>query len=283
VYQFITVDWSALQGRPLMPVALAALLAAALYAASGGLLAAAWWRLLSASSSLPIALTPAAAIYARTQIYKYLPTNMLHVVGRHASARSLGASHAALVSAAVLEFVGVIVAAGLVVALFGAGDLMRYSAHADFKPNAAFVLAAAGGVIIALGAVVATLLVRSPDAPALLRRHLRAFAWALALYAVFFVISGLVLWLLARGATAHPGSVLRSLVAVVTTAWLLGFVVPGAPAGLGIREAIMIMMLQPQFGEASALLLAALYRVATFGGDALFAAFGFWLGGSRDS
>jgi uncharacterized membrane protein YbhN (UPF0104 family) len=68
---------------------------------------------------------------------------------------------------------------------------------------------------------------------------------------------------------------LRSLLAVVTTAWLLGFVVPGAPAGLGIREVVMIAMLEPSFGEANALLLALLYRITTVGGDAAFAALGF--------
>ena len=37
------------------------------------------------------------AIYGRTQMLKYLPSNTLHLVGRHAAARRHGSSHGALI------------------------------------------------------------------------------------------------------------------------------------------------------------------------------------------
>jgi hypothetical protein len=50
-------------------------------------------------------------------------------------------------------------------------------------------------------------------------------------------------------------------------AWLAGFVTPGAPGGLGIREAAMVLFAG---GSASAEVLfvaAALFRLVSFGGD----------------
>jgi glycosyltransferase 2 family protein len=53
-------------------------------------------------------------------------------------------------------------------------------------------------------------------------------------------------------------------------AWALGFVVPGAPAGLGVREAVLVGTLGGVFPENSVLISAVLFRVITTLGDSLF-------------
>ena len=52
-------------------------------------------------------------------------------------------------------------------------------------------------------------------------------------------------------------------------AWLAGFVTPGAPAGLGVRETVLVLGL-PQLGPA-ALGVAIGHRVVTAIADALMA------------
>ena len=54
-------------------------------------------------------------------------------------------------------------------------------------------------------------------------------------------------------------------------AWLAGFLTPGAPAGLGVRESVLLIILAPAAGEASILALAALFRIVTVLGDGLLA------------
>jgi uncharacterized membrane protein YbhN (UPF0104 family) len=51
------------------------------------------------------------------------------------------------------------------------------------------------------------------------------------------------------------------------SSWLLGFLAPGAPAGLGVREAALALWLEPALGAPSAVLLIVLLRVATTLGD----------------
>ncbi|QSX36832.1 lysylphosphatidylglycerol synthase domain-containing protein [Shewanella sedimentimangrovi] len=60
-------------------------------------------------------------------------------------------------------------------------------------------------------------------------------------------------------------------------AWVAGFVTPGAPAGLGIRETIMVTLLEPAYGPGAALSLALLLRLITSLGDALAFLAGLWL------
>ena len=69
-------------------------------------------------------------------------------------------------------------------------------------------------------------------------------------------------------ATAGPGA--RVLLMISATAWTLGFLTPGAPAGLGVREAVLVALLTPSAGEPAALTAALAFRAATLGGDLLF-------------
>src|SRR5688500_11470268 len=77
-------------------------LGAVLYGLAGLLLSSGWRHLLAACGhELPPVV--AHAVYGRSQIAKYLPTNALHVVGRHLMGRALGISHARLVRSALYE------------------------------------------------------------------------------------------------------------------------------------------------------------------------------------
>ena len=65
-----------------------------------------------------------------------------------------------------------------------------------------------------------------------------------------------------------------AVAATLAGAWVVGFVIPGASAGIGVREAAVILLLSPALGAGDAAVIAAIYRLVTAGGDALFAALG---------
>ena len=67
-----------------------------------------------------------------------------------------------------------------------------------------------------------------------------------------------------------------SLLAAFALAWTAGLVIPGAPAGLGVFELVLVLWLGGIVQEEAALLATALsYRVVSTMGDAL-AAIGAW-------
>ena len=51
--------------------------------------------------------------------------------------------------------------------------------------------------------------------------------------------------------------------------WVLGLVTIGAPAGLGVREALMLVWFSPAIGESAALGVAAMLRMVTTAADVL--------------
>jgi uncharacterized membrane protein YbhN (UPF0104 family) len=65
-----------------------------------------------------------------------------------------------------------------------------------------------------------------------------------------------------------------AVAAALAGAWIVGFVIPGASAGIGVREAAVILLLSPAVGAANAAVIATIYRIVTAGGDALLAGSG---------
>jgi uncharacterized membrane protein YbhN (UPF0104 family) len=111
------------------------------------------------------------------------------------------------------------------------------------------------------------------------------------LYIALFAISGGVLG--GSIAALSPGAVMAhgwtGIIAACAAAWVAGFIIPGAPGGLGIRETVLALLLSPLYGSDPALVAALLYRGVTLSGDALAALVGLLMakdlvrrGGSAD-
>lgn len=62
-------------------------------------------------------------------------------------------------------------------------------------------------------------------------------------------------------------SVALQLVAGYIIAWVLGFVVPGAPGGIGVREFVLTLLLGNVVGKELILTLSILHRLITIIGD----------------
>jgi uncharacterized membrane protein YbhN (UPF0104 family) len=60
------------------------------------------------------------------------------------------------------------------------------------------------------------------------------------------------------------------LVVIFSIAWMAGFIVPGAPGGIGVREAVIIFFITPIIGEAQGVAIAIALRFITLLGDVWF-------------
>ena len=239
------------------------------YAATMLLPGLAWWRMLvSLSPSRPPA-GQTLGTYAVSQFGKYLPGNVAHYALRHVWSRRYGIPHESLALASLLE-AGLLVAGALaLIATIGVRlpALMRI---VDPRIAMALVVAAIAVLVIALYWLRHRGTFRHLHVPALPPSMLLA---CFACYCVFFAACALLVIALAHMldfAIASP-----SLVFAATAAsWLAGFVVVGAPAGLGVREAAFVTLTGAALGEDRALLLIGLFRIVTFLGDTLFMAAG---------
>ena len=96
---------------------------------------------------------------------------------------------------------------------------------------------------------------------------------ALGLHVGFHAVSGaLFIALLALVATKPAGLHLPWLPfgGAYVLAWVAGFLTPGVPAGLGVREVVLLFLFRGMVHEADLLLAVVMSRVVTIAGDVLF-------------
>lgn len=231
----------------------------------------AWARLLGSVTSVHLGMGDAVRLYAVTQLYKYLPSNVMHYAARQVTLKQRGVEHAATAWAALAEVALLVPGALLVTALFG------YAYFAPMlSPEAEVRLIWFGAALGCVGLVALAAMRWAHRLPPALARfftpQVRHAAFeALALHAGFFLLGGAVLAFLAANFPSSPP--LAALIAVAAGSWVVGFITPGASAGIGVREAVMIAALsQAGMDAGEAALLAVAYRVATTLGDVAFAA-----------
>lgn len=239
------------------------------YAMTMLLLAFAWWRMLVGLSPGRVAALPAMATYAVAQYGRYLPGNVAHYALRHAWNRRQGIPHESLAMAAALE-AGLLLLVAFCLTLVANIQGKGFLSIIDSRLAIALLLAALGALWLALQWIRRRGGLGRLHVPAL--RPMMVLT-SIACYAGFFVACAAMLNGLAD-ALAIPDHPFTLLLATSAASWLAGFIVVGAPAGIGVREATFIALAGPQLGQDQALLLIGLFRVVTFLGDSLFLGLG---------
>jgi hypothetical protein len=89
------------------------------------------------------------------------------------------------------------------------------------------------------------------------------------LFLLNFLIIGVVINLQAHWIFGRVDGGILELTCLFAIAWIAGYLVPGAPAGLGVREVLMVLLLTPIFGSGTAIGLSITLRLTTTFGDAL--------------
>lgn len=229
---------------------------ASVYGGALVLLGLAWHRVLVMVGAAPPGLAHCVRAHTSAQLAKYVPGNVFHFVGRHLIHRAAGMDAKRLALAVVVENVLLLAAAACIAAV-----CLAVAGHGMVQ-----TLAIGAAVLIAAGLPVAgrAVLARSGWP---LRPAIAAFGAALAFFAVMALVIGALAAML--GAT-RTGALAGGGVA----AWMAGFLTPGAPGGLGVREAVMVLTGGGGASPETLLALALLFRVVTFAGDLVCALIG---------
>jgi uncharacterized membrane protein YbhN (UPF0104 family) len=225
------------------------------------LLSATAWHWLLRALGAPLPARRSVAIFLCSQPARYLPGNVAHYIGRLVLARRAGVPADTVVASLLVEAAVTIVVGALV-----AAATLRDQALPAVPAARWLVPVAAGLAVVAVAVVVHRRL--PPIASALpWGGRLGLLAVCSALYLAVFCAHG--------GAAVTLSSALygdapwRLLTGCFALAWLAGFLTPGVPAGLGVREAIFAALVAPRLGAAAAIALPLAMRLATILGDAL--------------
>ncbi len=264
--------------------ALGIVLASLLWSCGAPLLAQAWRELLN-SLGVHRSWRELFGIIGITQVAKYVPGNVAQYIGRVGMSLARGIPARPLAVTIILETL-LVIASAMVMGV-GTGALSEIGLQVVRRHSAQLAL-----IVLLVVSAIAGLFVFRRVAPALLKRFAPKYAPALdgallpsqislarafVLYCCMYACMGIGLIVLAH--FLLPGTLhdYWLLIAVIALAWVVGFVTPGAPGGLGVREGLMLLMLAPAFSAASASVLVIALRVATTLGDVLILIAGFLL------
>jgi len=221
-----------------------------IYGAANLFLAAAWGKLLLYFDS-PISTAQVVRLFGLSQLAKYVPGNIFHLAGRQALGMAAGLPAKVLAKSALWEIGGLVVSGALFSPMIVPLVFERIPVWLSLVLFAAALL---GGWFV----------VRRLFSVTVSNALIGQCSFLVISGTVFFAILGLV------SPQSCSASLLPSLCGAYIISWLAGFVTPGAPAGVGVRELVLLFLMKGLVSEADLLLAVVLGRVVSVLGDFLF-------------
>lgn len=215
------------------------------------------WKSILGYLSAPILLETAVRVFGVSQLAKYLPGNIFHLAGRQALGMAHGIPALVLVKSAVWELVLIALVGSLFGILLLTVFFTKFSFYISFI-GYLFVSISAGWLLLLLFG--------------------KYILQAYFSYLLFLTISGAIFaYLLAIAANGYEANY-QYVIAAFVIAWLAGLVTPGAPAGIGVRELVLLFLLKGFIAEADILIAVIIGRLVTISGDLLFYLFSLIIG-----
>lgn len=228
------------------------------YGACLFILFGAWYMTLRGNASHRVPVARGAFIYCVANIAKYLPGNVFHFAGRQVLGARAGWAHRAIAQATLLEIVATVASIVLIVfiaAAFGPSGTIESLLPETWRAAVNYEQAA-GFSGIAVAAVTFLLLARLGLFGRLFGVSAAAAARAVAMCMAFFCVYAGMTAIFALHLPSYPdGPSVLTIGLAYLIAWLAGFVVPGAPGGLGVRESMLVLLLSNTGESASAIAL----------------------------
>jgi uncharacterized membrane protein YbhN (UPF0104 family) len=233
------------------------------------------WRTLLAALGSPLPVGIAARIFFLGQVGKYIPGSMWPVLMQMELAQAARVPRSRTAVAAALTLMTSL-CAGLLVALcavnFRTGVQMSGLGWVGLAIPVLLVLLHPRVVNAAAGRLL-RLTARPPLAQSLSGRAVVvALGWALTSW----LLLGTQVWLLANRLGAPPGRTLLLAVGGFAFAWSVGFLVVFVPAGVGVRDVLLVAALAPVLDLGAATAVALVSRILMSAGDLLLAATAGW-------
>ncbi len=219
-----------------------------------------------------VPLREAVLVYCRANLGKYIPGNVFQYFERNLFFSAYGISHLDTVLASLLEISALILSAVVLSAVFGNFDVIREAIDTYGYIVPVFCVLAV--VFLALTVyfvrkkkkMLRTIINRLRE-----RGAVKLLAFDIAAYASVLLVMGFVMLIsyfaMTDSTVTDPG--LSTLLGAYIAAWLCGFVIIGAPGGIGVREAVFSLIYINTPYLDTVLALSLLVRVISIIADIL--------------
>ena len=230
-----------------------------------------WLMFTRSLSGRKIPYSAAMPVYTQSNIYKYLPGNVFQYVGRNKLAADMDISHVDVACATILDVFFCVFWTGMVsVILLGS----KIAELLDKYGRNLFIAGAAGLLLLIASFAVVWLKFRG-RLQSYLSRYSKAFEKSNRLqllsgifyYFAHNIVSAAMYFCCMALIVPQAGTKeLLTLTGAFMFAWIIGFVTPGAPGGIGIREGVMMFVCGNSYADRI-LLFVLIMRIASVFAD----------------
>jgi len=217
----------------------------------------------------------AIAVYLKTEIVKYIPSNIMHFAGRQIMMKNhkVGNKITAVASSADIFFVlaasGLAIITGLyIIKIDLPVSYIINSLKFKIALSAIFLI----GLIYVWFAIKKKIIVFKFLNPKNIFYIFRIFFFSIFIFLInAFIFTALINYVSEFDFTIKEFIFIWS---AYSFCWAAGLLVPGAPGGLGVREALIVIIFRQHYGEAEMVTAGILMRLITIAGDMIALAAG---------
>lgn len=229
-----------------------------------------WKRLVVYLTNINLPWYEVIKVYTKSNLMKYLPGNVMHFVGRNELAIRFQLSHLDVATATLIDTVISLIASVMLAIIFyfkGILDILQqYQLRYSY-----FIIAG----IIGMAMLLVTILCRKKNLQyihilQLICSKKGAFLVITSLSYYLFLgtlTSLLYIWILVAIVGQSFTFPVLPVLGAVSLSSMVGFITPGAPGGIGVREAVMSILLAEYLDVQSALQAIVLFRLISVIGD----------------
>lgn len=234
-----------------------------------------WLVFTRSLSGRKIPYSAAMPVYTQSNLYKYLPGNVFQYVGRNQLAADMDISHVDVACATVLDVLFCVFWTAVISVIMLGGRIAELMS----KYGKNLLIVGAVGIVLLILLMLAVRLKFRDKFKAYLSRYSKAFAKEnrpmLLRGAFYYLLQNAVSAAMYMGCLALivPQADTGELVALTGAflfAWIIGFVTPGAPGGIGIREGVMLFVCGDQFADRIVLFVLVMRIGSVFADVAAF-------------
>ena len=208
------------------------------------------WRNILDIYAVNINIRTAFKIYSSSQLAKYVPGNIFHLAGRQIISMRFGLPAKPVMKSIVAELICLVITGSL----FSLWYLPHVFTEVSIKDVIGFFA-----------------IVLSVAAYFVIKFSYQKWFFIIVQQSLFLTFSGLIFYIILIRIDSHQFE-LSNMAVVVSSyiaAWLIGMITPGAPAGVGVREAVLLLLLYI-FSPANVLIAIVYSRIVTVLGDFIF-------------
>lgn len=214
-------------------------------------------------------------VYSKSNLGKYLPGNVMHYVARNVLAKNHLLSHRIIAASSFIEITLILISATLLLTAITFSSTIdvnidRYNQYFSYN-HLFFALCILLIFIIFIfifrknfSLNIKNIKLSIPSFHVLLL----ATSGYIAIYLVLGISQLLIMVIFDNVELTSYNY--WNILYVFVFSWVIGFIVPGAPGGIGIREAIFILLLSQNYSEQAIILVAISYRLINIVGDVIF-------------